>query len=180
MAPRARLDRRVARSEVVLVPRLVRRRVRSGAVSCGGPLQTKSGHVWHGISTFFVLGTLRVVVIAHPFGFGTTVAVTPVKTAAGHSFSGHTCMATTGDHCQNGALLATITSVSGTIGATSLEYAYTIELFCGGVLACVENGSFKGSRQGSGTGLEATWLGDQSWTVSCCPGRHTAEDDPTP
>lgn len=86
-------------------------------------------------------------------------------------------MATTGSQCANGNLLATITSVKGTIAgnAQSIDATYTIELFCGGVLACVENGQHKGLRHlGPGNSPDASWLVDQSWTVSCCPGRHTA------
>ncbi|MGE4057132.1 MAG: hypothetical protein AB7F99_20285, partial [Vicinamibacterales bacterium] len=123
MPRRIPVQRLVARPDVVLVASLARRRVEADVVTCGGALQTKSGTTTHAIDTFTILDLLRVTVISQSFGFGTTVAVAPQKTPSGYSFQGNTCQATTGDHCKNGELLSTITSVSGTITPAVLEYS---------------------------------------------------------
>ena len=178
-APRqAKVERWAKRADVVLVPQLVRRTVRGDAIPCAGLLQAGTGTMEK-----FTLNTwspspalLRVTVISYGLS---TVGVGPAflltKTATGYSFSGNTCMFTWGEQCSDGKALGMIVSLSGKIATVpgTIEYTYTSELFCGGVLSCVENGKFAGTRfAGTAQSAEGTWLGSQTWTVQCCAARY--------
>ena len=99
----------------------------------------------------------------------------PAHEDPGYSFSGSTCMFTWGDQCSDGKALAMIVSLSGKIatGPGTIEYTYTSELFCGGVLSCVENGKSAGTRSGGAAqSAEGKWYGSQTWTVQCCAARY--------
>ena len=178
-APRqAKVDRWAHRADVVLVPHLVRRTVRGDAIPCAGTLQQGTGTLEK-----FMLDTwspspalLRVTVISYGLSIGGVgPAFLLTKTPAGYSFSGNTCMFTWGDQCPDGKALAMIVSLSGKIatGPGTIEYTYTSELFCGGVLSCVENGKFAGTRYGGAAqSAERKWFGSQTWTVQCCAARY--------
>ena len=178
-APRqTKVERWARRADVVLVPQLVRRTVRGDVISCAGMLQQGSGTMEK-----FMLDTwspspalLRVTVISYGLstpGVGPAVLLT--KTPTGYSFSGNTCMFTWGDQCSDGKALAMIVSLSGKIATApgTIEYTYTTELFCGGVLSCVENGKFAGTRSGGAAqSAEGQWYGSQTWSVQCCASRY--------
>lgn len=177
MARRFKVNRWVDRSRAVLVPRLAKRTVLADYVTCSEPLQQESGEAQWALGTLYHQGALLVIVSSGGFTFGQGVAVASVKTSTGYTFSGNTCMGTTGDSCSNGKLKATITSVQGEINTTkspeTIDYTYTIELYCGSVLSCVENGTFKGSRYAaSSKPPEGSWLGTQKWSVECCGSRY--------
>jgi hypothetical protein len=163
---------------VVFVPQLVRRIVRGDAIPCAGMLQQGSGKMEK-----FMLDTwspspalLRVTVISYGLSTGGVgPAFKLAKTPTGYSFSGNTCMFTWGDQCSNGTPLAMIVTISGNIATApgTIEYTYTSELFCGGVLSCVENGKFAGTRAGGAAqSAEGQWYGSQTWTVQCCAARY--------
>jgi hypothetical protein len=178
-APRqAKVERWAKRADVVLVPQLVRRTVRGDAIPCAGRLQQGTGTMEKfTLSTWSPSpGMLRVTVISYGLstaGVGPAFLLT--KTATGYSFSGNTCMFTWGEQCPDGKALQMIISISGKIATApgTIEYTYTSELFCGGVLSCVENGKFAGTRWGGAApSAEGTWYGNQTWTVQCCGARY--------
>jgi len=180
MAKRVAMQRWVTRADSVLVPSLTRHNVLADFISCTGRMQQQSGEGQWTVSTFVHFEITRALVVSKALGMGVAVPVGVTKTSTGYSFGGSTCMATVGDTCSNGAQQATITSIAGTIAAGSpelIDYTYTVEVFCGGVLSCVENGTCQGSRSaGTAKAFDGTWLCQQTWSISCCAARQRVQD----
>jgi hypothetical protein len=111
--------------------------------------------------------------ICHGFEFGTGVAVVYVKTPGGWSFEGSRPFCHI-KKCSDGTASTDTVSVKGTIAGTAwqekLAFTYETRAYCGGVVTCIETGTFEGKKISSGTDLlKATYQGPTSWTLTCCP-----------
>jgi hypothetical protein len=170
--------------EALLLPPHTRADLGGGIIPCGVELHASSGAEPGYLDIATYSGTTYVGLSTHVFGFGLGVPVTMTSKPAGYSFSGAIPVCTKDAVCANGQPKKHLVSVSGEVKTSSepdeLSYTYTVDLICGGVLACTEEGIFKGQRKdysatkpggtpGSATGI---FYGKQSWTAKCCPERH--------
>jgi hypothetical protein len=111
------------------------------------------------------------------FNFGLGVGLQHTATPTGFSFSGSTPVCSADWVCTNGQKRICEVSVTGEVNTSSqpheLNYTYTMLVYCGNDLSCIEKGTFKGSRQKAdvGTGLVGTFNGTQMWTLDCCSSR---------
>jgi hypothetical protein len=111
------------------------------------------------------------------FGFGCALGLYSSATPTGFSFSGETLVCTADWVCTNGQKMICDVSVEGEVNTSSspheLNYTYTLSVYCGNTLSCIEKGTYKGTRQSTdvGTGLEGDFVGTQTWAVDCCTSR---------
>lgn len=113
-----------------------------------------------------------IALICHGFEFGTGVAVVYVKTPGGWSFEGSRPFCHI-KKCSDGTSSTDTVSVKGTIAGTpwqeKLAFTYEARAYCGGVVTCIETGTFEGKKISAGIDLlEATYQGPTSWTLTCC------------
>jgi hypothetical protein len=158
---------------------------RTSSISCAAPISEQSGSelIYHDISTKYATWPSGAYVdfVSFPFAFGLGVPVNYTSTSAGYSFSGHIPVCTQSSVCTNGQPMVWQVDVAGEVKTSGepdeMSYTYSIDVFCGGVLTCTENGTFKGTRKtGTADSLEGSFHGAHAWTLKCCPKRHA----PTP
>ena len=107
-------------------------------------------------------------------GFGAYVPVYYDKTATGYSFVGHLPVCTATSICTNGQKKVWQVDIKGEVNTSvepdKMSYAYSIDVYCGGVLSCEENGTFSAERKSGTSGsIEGSFYGTQEWTRRCCP-----------
>jgi hypothetical protein len=149
------------------------------SIPCEGQLTEQSGSV--DIIAAAYTHPQMVSFICSGLQFGPSVPVTYTQKSTGYSFSGSVpfCFAPTpGQMCSGGGYMTTLTSITGEIDTSkepdALNFSYTVNLYCDQVLACVEEGSYKEGKKTEGTDiLNASFKGNSSWTLKCCPERHS-------
>lgn len=153
-------------------------------IPCGTRLGEQKGsdkYIYHDISTKYAnwpSGAYVDFTSPSPVvDYGLGVPVTYVSKPSGYSFSGSIPVCTKSSICTNGQPMVHQVDVSGELNTSSvpdeLSYNYTVYVYCGNVLTCIETGSFKGEREsGSDNTLDGEFYGEQTWTVQCCPKRH--------
>jgi hypothetical protein len=171
-----KIPRFVAHPPAIVLPIPFHSGAGPDALPCTGRTQEKSGTEQWTLHTFMHVDGLRVVVISQALGLGLTVPVKLVSTSTGFTFLGNTCVQTAGDHCTDGTLQTTVTAAKGTIKGEKIAYEYTLEVYCGDVLSCVENGTCSGARSsGIANAAEGSWFCTQTWSVTCCPAKQRTD-----
>src|SRR5215207_10849189 len=150
------------------------------SIPCEGQLTEQSDTVDVFAAAYTVQVPQQMVAfICYGLQFGPSVPVTYTQKSTGYSFSGSVpfCYGPF-DPCSNGAYKTQQTLVSGEIDTSkepdALNFSYTVNLFCGGVLSCVEEGTYAGQKTEGANILDSSFMGNCSWNLKCCPkgGRH--------
>lgn len=112
-----------------------------------------------------------------PFKFGLSIGPEAQPTSTGISISGHTVVCVDGWVCSNGQNRTCGVQIDGEVITSSkpyeLKYSYLLTVDCGGVLTCIEKGTFDGLREDFGDSLDGLYYGTQTWTLECCSSRQT-------
>jgi hypothetical protein len=150
------------------------------SIPCDRQLTEQSGTVDFIAAAHTLRDPQIVAFICNGLQFGPGVPVTYIQKGDGYSFSGSVpfCYGPF-DPCSNGEYKTMQTFVSGTIDTSeepdALKFTYRVNLYCGGVLSCVEEGTYDGTKGTYGTPsykgdpLDASYVGKSSWNLKCCP-----------
>ncbi len=157
------------------------RRPRSATISCAGPISELTGPkpnpIYHDISTKYANwpSGAHVDFVSFPFQFGAYVPVTYTSIRTGFAFFGAIPICTKSSVCSNGQPMVWKVYLAGALKTSTdeMNYTYTVNVLCGGVLTCVETGTFKGTRKkGTSGSLDGSFYGEHEWKLKCCPKRH--------